>query len=153
MFERLFLFPTQPPNLSKLLRKVLYTSISSKYCMIRFGIRFPEICFENSSFLSYPLKSKSKRRTWLSAQTSAISHQLYTKNSIKLMRRLAEILLLEIFLLLLISYFYCKQFLVIYFCDCFCLYSYLFGRFKSIKGKLFSAWIRQLEQKWTFLWS
>ena len=33
---------------------------SSKSCMIRFGIRFPEICFENSSTLSYHLKSTSK---------------------------------------------------------------------------------------------
>ena len=29
---------------------------SSKSCWIRFGIRFPEVCFENSSILSYPPK-------------------------------------------------------------------------------------------------
>ena len=33
---------------------------SSKSCLIRFGIRFPEVCFENLSTLSYPPKCTSK---------------------------------------------------------------------------------------------
>ena len=46
---------------------------SSKSCLIRFGIRVPEICFENSSTLSYPpnFTSKSKSST---TQKSAIPH-------------------------------------------------------------------------------
>ena len=44
-----------------------------------------------------------------------------------------------------ISYFHSKQLLVIYFWDCFCVYFYLFGRFKSLKGS--SDWVQQVEQK------
>ena len=44
------------------------------------------------------------------------------------------------------SYFYRKQLLIIYFCDCFCVNFYLSGRFKPVKGKLLSDWIRQLEK-------
>ena len=47
-----------------------------------------------------------------------------------------------------ISYFYSKQLFVIYFCNSFCVYFYLFGRFKSLIGS--SDRIRQLEQKWIF---
>ena len=39
-----------------------------------------------------------------------------------------------------ISYFYSKQLMVIYLCDSFCVYFYLFGRFKSLKE--FSFWIQ-----------
>ena len=57
-----------------------------------------------------------------------------------------------LFLFSLFSYLYQqffmflhKQFLVISFCDCFCVYFYLFGRVKILSW--FSDWIRQLEQK------
>ena len=49
--------------------KILYSFISlkdlqiSKSFMIRFGIRFPEICFEISSTFSYPLKFTAKSKT------------------------------------------------------------------------------------------
>ena len=38
----------------------------------------------------------------------------------------------------IISYFYCKQLMVIFFC--FCVYFYLFGRYKSLKVS--SDWIQ-----------
>ena len=60
--KTLFLFPTQLPNLSKLPIKVLLflhffkDFQSSKSCMIRFEIRFPEICFEK--FINFELSSQ-----------------------------------------------------------------------------------------------
>ena len=63
------------------------------------------------------------------------------------MRRLAEMLLLLIFPLLLVT---SGLFLIFtannFWLNCFCLYFYLFGRFKSLKGKILSDWIRKLDK-------
>ena len=48
------------PKQSSLFLQFFKEFQSSKSCLIRFGIRFPEICFENSSTLSYPPKFSSK---------------------------------------------------------------------------------------------
>ena len=71
------------------------------------------------------------------------------------MRRLAEIATFNNFPSFVInigniSYFYSEQLLVIYFCNCFYVYFYLFRKFKWLKGKILSDWMRKLEQKRTF---
>ena len=72
---------------------------SSKSCLIRFGIRFPEVCFEN--FVIFELSSqiyiKIKELDYLLK-----NQQFLTKNSINLMKKVAEMLLLLIFFLLLL---------------------------------------------------
>ena len=76
---------------------------SSKSCMIRFGIRYPEICFEK--FINFDLSCqiyiKTKELDYLLKNQHFLIDYIQ-KNSINLMRRLAEMLLLLIFLLLLL---------------------------------------------------
>ena len=76
---------------------------SSKSCMIRFGIRFPEICFEK--FIKFEFSSqmyiKIKDLEYLLKKQQFFIDNIQ-KNSVNLMRRLAEMLLLIIFLLLLL---------------------------------------------------
>ena len=70
------------------------------------------------------------------------------------MKKLMKTLLVRYFLVSYIrniSYFYSKQHLVIYFCDCSFVYFFLFGRFMPIRGKLSSDRIRHLEQNWSIL--
>ena len=70
--------------------------------MIRFGIRFPEICFEK--FINFELSSqiyiKIKELEYLLKNQQFLITYIQ-KKSINLMRRLAEMLLLLIFLILL----------------------------------------------------
>ena len=74
---------------------------SSKSCMIRFGIRFPNISFEK--FINFELSSqihiKIKELDYLLKNQQFLINYIQ-KKSINLMRRLAEMLLLLIFLLL-----------------------------------------------------
>ena len=71
--------------------------------MIRFGIRFPEICFEK--FIKIELSSqiyiKIKELEYLLKKQQFLIDYIQEK-SVNLMRRLAEMLLLLIFLLLLL---------------------------------------------------
>ena len=160
-FQRLFSFPTQLPNLSKNAPTKFFIP-PFLWRLSKFKILYDQFWNQTSRDLrwkTYQLwvilsNLHQNKKTWLSTQKSSIYHQLYTKNSINLMRRLAQMLLLLIFfLLLLISAIFLifKQLLVIYFCDCFCVYFYLSGRFNSFKGKFLSDWIRQLEEKLMFL--
>ena len=108
---------------------------SSKSCMIRFRIKFPEIYFKNSLTLSYPPKftSKSKKLTicskicCFSLITHKKIHQFNEKN--------AEMLLVCFFRYLYgnNSYCYSKQLMVICFSACFCVCFHLFGSFKFLK--------------------
>ena len=76
---------------------------SSKSCMIRFGIRFPEKCFEK--FINFELSSqiyiKIKELEYLLKNQQFVIDYIQ-KNSVNLMRKLAEMLLLSFFLLLLL---------------------------------------------------
>ena len=56
-----------------------------------------------------------------------------------------KLLVLIFFLLLLIWQYFLflqQKTFVIHFCDCFCVYYYLFGRFKFLENS--SDWIRQI---------
>ena len=68
--------------------------------MIRFGIKFPDICFEK--FINFELSSqihiKIKELDYLLKNQQFLINYIQ-KKSINLMRRLAELLLLLIFLL------------------------------------------------------
>ena len=108
-FQRLFLFPNQLPILSKNSpAKFFIPPFLWKFS--KFKIFYDQLWDQTSRDLrwkTYQLwvilsNLHQNKRTWLSTQKSAISHQLYTKNSINLTRRLAEMLLLLIFFLLLL---------------------------------------------------
>ena len=59
-----------------------------------------------------------------------------------------QISILRLLMSAIFLIFYCKQAVVIYFCNFLCVYFYLFGRFKPLKRS--SYWIQQTEQNWTF---
>ena len=83
---------------------------SSKSCLIRFGISFPEICFQKVSSIQFRVilsNLHQKQKTWLFTQKSTLSHWLYTKISFDSMRNLAEMLLVLVFF-----FFYYRQYLL-----------------------------------------
>ena len=127
---------------------------SSKSCLIRFEIRFPKICFKK--FINFELSSqvyiKIKKLDYL-FKISNFSLITYKKKQLTWGKKFRNCYLFAILLLLVSAIFLIlTAFFGHYFCDRFCVYFYLFGRFKPLKSKLYSDWIRQLEQKWAFLW-
>ena len=118
--------------------------------MIRFGIRYLETCFKK--FINFELSSqiyiKVKELDYL--PKNQLFFIVYIQKILdEKTCRDAIFINFPSFVTYIgkISYFYSKQLLVISFCNFFCIYFYLFGRFKSLKGTILSDWIRQLEQK------